>query len=199
MQAKKIDAKTGPATLPDRAVINNLLQARPLVFVGMPGCGKSAIGRRVAGMLERPFFDADHEIEKEAQRTIAEIFTRQGEAFFRRSERRTITQLLDHTANVIATGGGAFMDDEIRARVRGRAVSVWLRADLDTLTGRVAGKTDRPLLLAGDPRTILGNLMNQREATYAMADITIQTGDDPHMDVVGQVLEAVRAYLESRK
>src|SRR5262249_29144580 len=135
-----------------RASFNGKDLSRPIVMVGMMGAGKSAIGRRLAQRLGLPFVDADAEIERAAGCTIEEIFEKHGEAIFRDGERRVIARLLEGPVGVLATGGGAFMDPETRARIRSRAITVWLKADLDTLVDRVSRRSHRPLLTNGDPR-----------------------------------------------
>jgi shikimate kinase len=167
---------------------------RPIVMVGMMGAGKSAIGRRLAQRLGLPFVDADAEIERAAGTTIAEIFEKHGEAVFRDGERRVIARLLDGPIGVLATGGGAFMDTETRARIRNRAITVWLKADLDTLVERVSRRGHRPLLKNGDPREILTRLMAQRDPIYAEADITVETGHAPTAATVERVIEALAAF-----
>lgn len=167
---------------------------RPIVMVGMMGAGKSAIGRRLAQRLGLPFVDADAEIERAAGATIAEIFEKHGEAVFRDGERRVIARLLDGPTGVLATGGGAFMDPETRARIRSRAVTVWLKADLDTLVERVSRRSNRPLLKDGDPREVLTQLMAQRAPIYAEADITVETGHAPAAATVERVIEALAAF-----
>jgi shikimate kinase len=167
---------------------------RPVVMVGMMGAGKSAIGRRLAHRLGVPFVDADAEIERAAGATIAEIFEKHGEAAFRDGERRVIARLLEGPAGVLATGGGAFMDAETRARIKRRAITVWLKADLETLVERVARRGHRPLLKNGDPREILARLIAQRDPVYAEADITVETGHAPPAAMVDRVVEALMAF-----
>ena len=167
---------------------------RPIVMVGMMGAGKSAIGRRLAHRLGVPFVDADAEIESAAGATIAEIFEKHGEAAFRDGERRVIARLLEGPIGVLATGGGAFMDAETRARIKSRAVTVWLKADLDTLVDRVSRRGHRPLLKNGDPREILARLIALRDPVYAEADITVETGHAPAAATVERVIEALAAF-----
>ncbi|TDP46197.1 shikimate kinase [Zavarzinia compransoris] len=163
--------------------------ARTIVLVGLMGAGKSSIGKRLAQRLHVPFLDADTEIENAAGCTIDEIFERHGEAAFRDGERRVIARLLDeHPPHVLATGGGAFMDAETRARIRARSVSVWLRADLDVLVRRVKKRNNRPLLKRGDPREILEKLIALRYPVYAEADIAVESLDGPHDQVVDAIL-----------
>lgn len=166
---------------------------RTIVMVGMMGAGKSAIGRRLAQRLGLPFVDADAEIERAAGCSIEEIFAKHGEADFRDGERRVIARLLEGPVCVLATGGGAFMDSGTRDRIRERATSVWLKADLETLVDRVARRGNRPLLKNGDPREILERLIAVRYPVYAEADITVETGDVPPATTVERVVEALMA------
>jgi shikimate kinase len=163
------------------------------VLVGLMGAGKSCIGRRLAQRLGRHFVDADAEIEAAAGCSISEIFAQHGEAYFRDGERRVIKRLLQTPGQVIATGGGAFMDPETRAAVAEAGVSVWLRADLDLLVRRTARRNTRPLLRQGDPREILADLMAKRHPVYALADVTVDTADGPPEATVGRVLDALRS------
>jgi shikimate kinase len=167
---------------------------RPIVMVGMMGAGKSAIGRRLAQRLGLPFVDADAEIERAAGATIAEIFEKHGEAVFRDGERRVIARLLDGPVGVLATGGGAFMDTETRARIRARGITVWLKADLETLVERVSRRGHRPLLKGGDPREIIARLLAERGPIYGEADITVETGHAPTAATVERVIEALAAF-----
>ena len=167
---------------------------RPIVMVGMMGAGKSAIGRRLAQRLGMPFVDADAEIERAAGCTIGEIFEKHGEAVFRDGERRVIARLLVGPVSVLATGGGAFMDPETRARIRAGAISVWLKADLDTLVERVSRRNHRPLLQIGEPREVLAQLMAERYPVYAEADITVETGDAPTAATVERVIDGLAAF-----
>jgi shikimate kinase len=152
---------------------------RSIVMVGLMGAGKTSVGRRLAQRLQVPFVDSDAEIEKAANETIAEIFARDGEAQFRAGEQRVIARLLDGPVQVLATGGGAFMDPVTRHRIRERGISVWLRADLDTLLDRTGRRQTRPLLAQGDPRQILAGLIETRHPVYAEADITIDSLPGP--------------------
>jgi shikimate kinase len=165
--------------------------ARSIVMVGLMGAGKTSIGRRLAQKLHVPFIDSDTEIEKAANETIAEIFARDGEAVFRAGERRIIARLLDGPVQVLATGGGAFMDASTRARVRERGISVWLRADLETLLERTTRRQHRPLLNNGDPRATLTTLIETRYPVYAEADITIDSLAGPTDSTVQKLLSAL--------
>lgn len=158
--------------------------ARSVVLIGLMGAGKSSVGARLAQSLGVAFRDSDAEVEAAANRSIAEIFENHGEAYFRDGERRVIARLIDGPPGVIATGGGAFMNAETRALLRARTVSVWLRADLETLAARTLGRTHRPLLNGPDPRGMLARLIEERYPVYAEADIAVDT-------VAGQMHEAM--------
>jgi shikimate kinase len=158
------------------------------------GAGKSSIGRRLAQRLGLPFVDADKEIEAAAGCSIEEIFDRLGEAAFRDGERRVILRLLDDPVHVLSTGGGAFMDAAIRARVKETAVSVWLRADLELLVRRVSRRGNRPLLKQGDPRDILARLIDQRHPMYAQADICVDSADGPPEQMVEKVIDELQRF-----
>jgi shikimate kinase len=173
------------------------LARRSIVLVGMMGVGKSSVGRRLAGRLSIPFVDADSEIEKAAGMTIPEIFARHGEAYFRSGEARVLARLLESGPQVLATGGGAFMNPDTRALVALKGVSVWLNADLDVLLRRTSKRrSDRPLLQTDDPAETLRALLAEREPTYALADITVQSREVPHEAIVADVLAALAAHLK---
>jgi shikimate kinase len=158
--------------------------ARTIALVGMMGAGKSSIGRRLAARLVVDFRDADSEIETAAGCPIPQIFECYGESAFRDCERKVISRLLTEPPHVLATGGGAFMDAETRARIKECAISVWIKAPVDVLLSRVKRKDNRPLLKNGDPREILTRLLADREPTYALADITFESEDGPHTEAV---------------
>lgn len=168
---------------------------RTIVMVGLMGAGKSAIGKRLAQALGLGFIDADKEIEEAAGCTIPEIFARFGEPAFRDGERRVIARLLEGPVCVLATGGGAFMDETTRARIKAGGLSIWLRADLDTLVRRTARRNNRPLLNAGDPRTILGDLMTKRYPIYAQADLTVDSLEAPPETTTQRVIDALRDHF----
>ncbi len=171
---------------------------KTLVLVGLMGAGKSSIGRRLAQRLDLPFVDADKEIEAAAGCTIEEIFERFGEAAFRDGERRVILRLLDGPVHVLATGGGAFMDPQIRERVRDVAISVWLHADIDLLLKRVSRRNNRPLLKTDDPRAVLERLIAQRYPVYAEADLRIDSADGPPEITVQKLIEALQEFASAR-
>ncbi len=178
-------ADSPPITLP-----------KPLVLVGLMGAGKSAVGRRVAARLNVPFIDADNEIEAAAGCSIEEIFARHGEAAFRDGERRVVARLLEtEPVHVLATGGGAFLDPATRALVGEKAISVWLRAELDVLFERVSRRSHRPLLKTADPKGTMAELITLRYPIYAEADIIVDSGDGPIGIMVDRVIAAVTAYL----
>ena len=164
---------------------------RTIVLVGLMGAGKSCIGRRLAQRLNVDFVDADAEIEQAAGCTVAEIFEKYGEAFFRDGERRVMTRLLQGPPTILAAGGGAFMDPETRKLIREKAISVWLRADLDTLFARTKGRGHRPLLNDGDPRDTLAKLIEVRYPVYAEANIAVDTGADNPNVTCTRVIEAL--------
>jgi shikimate kinase len=167
---------------------------KTIVLVGLMGAGKTSVGRRLAQQLGVAFIDSDAEIEAAANATVAEIFARDGEAMFRAGERRVIARLLDGPVTIMATGGGAFMDPETRARIRARAVSVWLRAELDILVARVARRKTRPLLNQGDPREILSRLIETRHPVYAEADLIVDSQAGPTEATVQRVLDALKGF-----
>jgi shikimate kinase len=159
------------------------------------GAGKSCVGRRLAGVLGLPFCDADKEIEEAAGCSIADLFTRYGEAAFRDGERRVIHRLIEGPKQVLATGGGAFMDTRTRAEIRDRCISVWLRADLDLLIQRTQRRNNRPLLNVPNPQEKLSELMAERYPVYAEADIIVDSDDSPPEVTVERVMAALRRHL----
>lgn len=172
--------------------------ARTVALVGLMGAGKSRVGQALARRYCLPFVDADSEIESAAGRSVAEIFETCGEREFRDGERRVIARLLERPAHVLATGGGAFMDPQTRARLRRRAVSLWLRADLEVLLRRVEGGDARPLLRAGDPRAVLERLIARRYPVYAEADVVVDTADEAPRRTVERADRALRAWFADR-
>jgi shikimate kinase len=175
------------------------LRARTIALVGMMGVGKSSVGRRLAALLDMPFYDADAAVEQAAGRSVPDIFADLGEAAFREGERRVIARLLEGPAHVLATGGGAFMNPETRRLIKSRAISVWLKADLEILARRLARKADRPLLQGPEPPiAVLTRLAQERNPVYAEADVTVETGEAAHHVTVDQVVRALAAHLESQ-
>jgi shikimate kinase len=163
-----------------------------VVLVGMPGAGKTSVGRRLAAALGVPFRDADIEIEAAAGCTISDIFELFGEEQFRAGERKVLARLLRDSPHVLATGGGAFMDATTRAKIKEKAISVWLKADLNLLLERVTRKDHRPLLRTPDPRAAMEKLLREREAVYSQADITVMSDEGPHETVVKRILAALQ-------
>ncbi|MEL6279795.1 MAG: shikimate kinase [Pseudomonadota bacterium] len=180
------DKTTNEAKAPNRRRLS-----RTVALVGLMGAGKTVIGKRVAAALGATFRDSDAEIEAAAAMTIPEIFASHGEAYFRAGERRVIARLLTESPHVLATGGGAFMDPDTRSIMLEKAITVWLKADLDTLTRRCSRKSNRPLLKKGDPRAILSRLIDERYPVYAEARLVVHSGEEPHEVTVARVLEAV--------
>ena len=168
---------------------------RPIVLVGLMGVGKSSVGRKVASMLDCDFVDADDEIELAAQRSIPEIFEEFGEAYFRDGERRVIARLIEESAGVIATGGGAFVDPETRTLILEKAVAVWIDADLETLVERTSRRDTRPLLRNGDPRQILSDLKAKREEFYSKAQLRVMSENGPHIQTAQAIIRAIDTWL----
>ncbi len=174
------------------------LGARSIVLVGMMGAGKSSIGRRLAARLNIPFVDADTEIETAAQMTIADIFARQGEDYFRSGEARVIARLLDGGPQVLATGGGAVMNADTRAAIKAKGVSIWLTADVDVLMRRINKRRhERPMLQAEDPAARLRELMVEREPVYALSDLTVQSREVPHEAIVTEIVAVLGDFLDA--
>jgi shikimate kinase len=186
-----------PEAPPNGAALVAALGRRSIVLVGMMGAGKSSIGRRVAARLAIPFVDADAEIELAADMTIAEIFAVHGEPYFRAGEARVIARLLERGPQVLATGGGAFMNAQTRAALKEKAVSVWLKADLGVLTKRLRRRSDRPLLKTDDPVATLTNLLQVRDPIYATADVAVLSRDVTHDVIVDEIIAAVGAKLDT--
>ncbi|WP_372784083.1 shikimate kinase [Phenylobacterium sp.] len=171
------------------------LRHRTIALVGLMGVGKSSVGRRLASALNLPFRDTDAEVEAAAGRSISDIFVDLGEDAFREGERRVIARLLDQTPHVLATGGGAFMNEQTRTLIKSKAVSVWLKADLEVLARRVSRKDTRPLLSGKDPIAVLQAQADDRYPVYSQADIVVETGDAAHHVTVEQVINALAAFF----
>jgi shikimate kinase len=169
------------------------LNRKTIALIGLMGVGKSSIGRRLASALAMPFKDADTEIEAAAGRSIADIFAQYGEAAFRDGERRVIARLLDEPPHVLATGGGAFDDPETQRLIAEKTISVWLKADLDVLARRVGRRDTRPLLTGKDPKVVLEAQASERYRVFALADITVETGDTAHHVAVDAIIKALAA------
>ena len=163
-----------------------------MVMVGLMGCGKSSIGRRLATRLDIPFVDADDEIERAAQKSIPEIFADHGETSFRDGERRVIKRLLQNGPQVLATGGGAYMNAETRAAIRSAGIAIWLRAELPVLMRRVMKRDNRPLLKVTDPEAVMRGLMEARYPVYAEADLIVESRDVPHEVIVDEIVAMLR-------
>jgi shikimate kinase / 3-dehydroquinate synthase len=177
------------------ARVRDALHGRSVVLIGMMGAGKSSIGRRLAQRLALDFSDADHAIESAAGMSIPEIFTQHGEEEFRKGERRVIARLLNDGQMVIATGGGAFQAEETRQRIREKAVSVWLKADVDVLLRRVRKRTNRPMLHTQDPEATLKKLLDERGPNYAKADLSVQSRDVAHDIIVDELMASLERHL----
>jgi shikimate kinase len=191
----EIAANAGTSASQEAGIVS-ALGRRSVVLVGMMGAGKSTVGRRLAARLQLPFQDADSEIElAHAGMTIPEIFTVHGEPYFRDGEARVIARLLEGGPGVLATGGGAFMREDTRNRIRDKAVSVWLKADADIIMKRVKRRADRPLLQTTDPAATIGRLIEQRHPVYELADIAISSRDVVHEKIVEECLAALYAHL----
>lgn len=188
--------QTAPSPILDHATLRERLGARSVVFVGLMGAGKTAIGRKVAGMLGLPFIDSDHEIESVSRMTIPDLFERYGEAEFRALEQRVIHRLLtENGPQVLSTGGGAFMNEQTREAIAEHGISVWLKADLDLLMERVSKKQNRPLLKNDNPRAVLQRLMDVRYPVYATAEITVTTRDERKEVIAAEVVEALAGHF----
>ena len=197
------DVKTNRSRDPDAAArrggagarMVDLLGSRSVVLVGMMGAGKTSVGKRLAGRLGLTFVDADTAIEEAAKKTVTEIFAEHGEDYFRQGERRVIARLLREPRQIIATGGGAFMNAETRAAIRAAGLSIWLKADWELLFERVRRRPTRPLLQNADPEGTLKALVDLRYPVYAEADLTVQSVDVPHEAMVDAVMAALEAWL----
>jgi shikimate kinase len=170
------------------------LGTRSIVLVGMPGCGKSAIGRRLAPRLALPFVDADDEIERAAGKSIKEIFEDHGEPYFRAGEVKVIARLLAAGPQVVATGGGAFMSNETRENIQRSGISIWVKADVAVLVRRVSKRSNRPLFEGRDAGTVMKELMEARYPVFATADIVVESRDVPHEVVVEEIIKVLDAH-----
>ena len=171
---------------------SDILTEKPLVLIGLMGVGKTTVGRRLAKKLNLPFVDADEEIEKAADLKVTEIFDRFGEDYFRDGERRVIARLIEGPRRVIATGGGAFMNEETRNLILSNATAIWLDADIETLVKRVARRDTRPLLRHGNSKEILRDLAEKRNPVYALAHLHVTGNDAPHELTVDKIIKALR-------
>lgn len=183
----------------DVAALRAALGQRSVVLVGMMGSGKSSVGKRLGARLGLPFVDADTEIETAAGMSIPDIFAQRGETEFRDGERRVIARILaTRSPLVLATGGGAYMNADTRARIAEFGISVWLKADADVLMRRVRKRSNRPLLRTADPEGTMRRLLAEREPVYSQADITVISSDDPHEVVVEAALAELERATSSR-
>ncbi|WP_422020700.1 shikimate kinase [Roseibium sp.] len=171
------------------------LGKRSIVLVGIMGCGKSTVGKRLAQRLGLEFVDADSEIERAANMTVSEIFAEHGEPYFRSGEERVIARLLQEGPQVLATGGGAFMSDATRSEIESNGLSIWLKVDFETVMARVRRRSTRPLLRNPDPEGTMRKLMAEREPVYARAQLTVTSKDVPHEAVVDQIVLTLADHL----
>ncbi|NQV22232.1 MAG: shikimate kinase [Rhodospirillales bacterium] len=167
---------------------------RPVVLIGLMGAGKTTVGRRLATRLGVPFVDSDAEIEAAAGYSVQDIFDKYGESAFREGERKVMLRLLKGPVQIIATGGGAFMDPDIRQAIADNGISVWLKAELSVLLERVSRRNHRPLLKTGDPKEILERLMKERYPVYAESDIVVESAEGPHKVVLGKIVAALERH-----
>ena len=183
----------------DIALILSRLGAQSITIVGLMGAGKSVIGRKVASKLKIPFVDADAEIEKAAKMTVADIFASYGEPEFRRLEKSVIKRVLESGPQILATGGGAYMDDETRAIIGQNGICLWLSADIDLLMQRVSKKTTRPLLRNPDPRGVMEGLINERYPVYALADLEVASQDVSKDEMTNNVISALADHIRNNE
>jgi len=187
----------GATQIPEMAKsIRERLGHKSIVLVGLMGAGKSTVGKKLATLVELPFFDADHEIEKVSTMTIPELFESYGEAEFRDLERRVIARMLEDGPIVLATGGGAYMNDQTRRTIASEGVSLWLKAELDVLMARVVRKQNRPLLKNDNPRRVMERLMAERHPVYAQADLTINSREEKKEIIAFEAMQAIAHYLD---
>ncbi len=178
----------------DTTAVRQRLDGHAIVLVGLMGAGKTTVGRRLAEKLGLAFVDADHEIELAAGQTIPEIFAQHGEAYFRDGERKVITRLLENGAQVLATGGGAYMNADTRDVIRRHGISIWLRADFDLLMRRVRRRSNRPLLQNDDPEAVMRKLIADRYPVYAEADLTVDSRDVAHTSIVNTIIKTLARW-----
>ena len=189
-----MNAKPKP---PKKFTAADLRLDRPIVLVGLMGVGKSTVGRRLASLLKTDFVDADSEIETAAAMSIAEIFEEFDEPYFRDGERRVIARLIEDRPQVIATGGGAFINEETRTLIKERGIAVWLDAEIDTLVERVNRRNTRPLLRNGNAREILTELANRRNPFYAEAHVHVMSDNGPHKRTAHDIVHAIGKWENS--
>ena len=185
-------------TIPDHTASEYPPLSKSIVLIGMPGAGKSTIGRKLSTRLNIPFMDSDQEVEAAAGMTIPQIFEKLGEPAFREGERKVIARLLSGPRIVLSTGGGAFMNEMTRELILKDAVSIWLKADLEVLLQRTSRTNDRPLLAKGDPRAILMDLRAKREPVYALATLTVMSEDCPVEETTERVVQTLDTYFAKK-
>jgi shikimate kinase len=190
-------AQNKSAAASSEAALVAALGRRSIVLVGMMGAGKSSVGRKLSNRLGLSFVDADNAIEEAHRMTIPEIFETYGEPYFRAGEAKVIARLLENGPQVLATGGGAFMNEDTRALIRKQGVSVWLKADFDILMRRIRRRADRPMLKTADPAATLKALMDIRYPVYATADVIVQSRDVPHEVIADEIVTALARYLST--
>ena len=172
----------------------------PIVFVGMMGCGKTTIASGLASQLGKSFKDSDSEIERASNSTVTEIFDTYGEDYFRDGERKVIKRLMQQNKSaIIATGGGAYMNDETRAWINDNAICVWLRADFETIWARVSKKNTRPLLQRPDAKEFLAQLLLDRNPIYQQAHVVVDVNNGTKMDMVRKTLNAITDYVAQQR
>ena len=177
-------------------IIRGMLDGRSVVLVGLMGSGKSTIGRKLAQVIDIEFFDSDTEIENASRMSVIDLFAVYGEPEFRALEQRVMLRLMEDGPRIISTGGGAFINPEVREAVLKGGIAVWLDADIDVLMERVGRRETRPLLNNDDPEATMRNLMETRYPTYAEAQIRVMSRNERKDIMVGEVIEALRLYLE---
>jgi shikimate kinase len=178
----------------DTTTVRQRLDGHAIVLVGLMGAGKTTVGRRLAEKLGLAFVDADHEIEIAAGQTIPEIFAQHGEAYFRDGERKVIARLLENGAQVLATGGGAYMNADTRTTIRNHGIAIWLRADFELLMRRVRRRSNRPLLQNADPEAVMRKLIEERYPVYAEADLTVDSRDIAHTSIVNTIIRTLARW-----
>ena len=188
-----------PSLSEDIELIRSRLGSQTITIVGLMGAGKSVIGRKVASKLKIPFVDADAEIEKAAKMTVADIFTSYGEPEFRRLEKSVIKRVLESGPQILATGGGAYMDDETRNVIGENGISLWLSADIDLLMQRVSKKTTRPLLKNHNPRGVMEDLINERYPLYALADLEVASQDVSKDEMTNTMISALASHIRQNE
>lgn len=174
----------------------SFMPPRTIALVGLMGCGKTSIGRRLAKKLELPFFDSDQEVEMAAGCSMKEIYSVFGEEAFKSGERRVIARLLEQPVHILATGGSSILDDETRAILKEKSITVWLDADLETLITRVSRRNDRPLVQDNDPRQVIEGLIEVCYPVFAQSDLHVKTYDEATNTTVDRVIEAISEYVK---